>query len=94
LTSGRSPPRWRTKGDYEHRWLINPETGEIAYRTPDTGIDGQAPADLDELDLICIGPLPSGIWHQDRSSAWESGMPFCVEMHSLAAVLSAADRMS
>jgi hypothetical protein len=29
--------------DYEHRWLINPEIGEIAFWTSDTGIDGQTP---------------------------------------------------
>jgi hypothetical protein len=46
--------------DYEHHWLINPDTGEIAFWTADTGIDGQTPADLDELDLVVIGPLPSG----------------------------------
>ena len=43
--------------DYEHRWLISPETGEIAYWTADTGIDGQTLVDLDELDLVCIDPL-------------------------------------
>ena len=43
--------------DYEHRWLINPKTGEIAFWTADTGIDGQTPVDLDELDLVCIDPL-------------------------------------
>ena len=32
--------------DYEHRWLINPQTGEIAFWTADTGIDGQTPVDL------------------------------------------------
>ncbi len=42
--------------DYEHRWLINQQTGEIAFWTADTGIDGQAPVDLDELDLVCIDP--------------------------------------
>jgi hypothetical protein len=26
--------------DYEHRWLINPQTGQIAFWTADTGIDG------------------------------------------------------
>jgi len=26
--------------DYEQRWLINPQTGEIAFWTADTGIDG------------------------------------------------------
>jgi Uncharacterised protein family (UPF0158) len=26
--------------DYEHRWLINPQTGEIAFWTAGTGIDG------------------------------------------------------
>jgi hypothetical protein len=38
--------------DYEHRWLINPQTGEIVFWKSDTGIDGQTPVDLDELDLI------------------------------------------
>lgn len=45
--------------DYEHRWLISPQTGETVFWTADTGIDGQTPVDLDELDLICIDPLPS-----------------------------------
>src|SRR5579859_961138 len=44
---------------YEHRWLINPQTGEIVFWTADTGIDGQTPVDLDELDLVGINPLPS-----------------------------------
>jgi hypothetical protein len=52
---------------YEHRWLINPETGEIVLWTADTGIDGQNPVDLDELDLIAIDPLPSYIWYQDMA---------------------------
>jgi hypothetical protein len=51
--------------DYEHRWLIEPETGEVAFWTSDTGIDGQNPVDLDELDLIPIDPLPSRVWCQD-----------------------------
>jgi hypothetical protein len=34
--------------DYEHRWLINPQTGEIAFWNADTGIDGQTPVDLDD----------------------------------------------
>ena len=54
--------------DYEHRWLINPQTGEIAFWTADTGIDGQAPVDLDELDLVCIDPLPSWVWYQDMAN--------------------------
>ncbi len=53
--------------DYEHRWLINPETGEVVFWTSDTGIDGQTPVDLDDLDLIGIGPLPSYIWYQDMA---------------------------
>jgi hypothetical protein len=53
--------------DYEHRWLIDPHTGEIAFWTADTGIDGQAPVDLDELDLIVIDPLPSWVWYQDMA---------------------------
>jgi hypothetical protein len=53
--------------DYEHHWLINPDTGEIAFWTTDTGIDGQTPVDLDELDLIVIEPLPSWVWYQDMA---------------------------
>jgi hypothetical protein len=53
--------------DYEHQWLIDPRTGEIAFWTADTGIDGQTPVDLDELDLICIDPLPSWVWYQDMA---------------------------
>ena len=52
---------------YEHRWLINPQTGEIAFWTADTGIDGQTPVELDELDLVCIDPPPSYIWYQDMA---------------------------
>jgi hypothetical protein len=53
--------------DYEHRWLINPQTGEIVFWTADTGIDGQTPVELDELDLVCIDPLPSSVWYQDMA---------------------------
>ncbi len=53
--------------DYEHRWLIDPRTGEIAFWTSDTGIDGENPVDLDELDLIAIDPLPSGVWYADMA---------------------------
>ncbi len=49
--------------DYEHRWLIKPQTGEIAFWTADTGIDGQTPVGLDELDLVCIDPMPSWVWY-------------------------------
>jgi hypothetical protein len=53
--------------DYEHRWLINLQTGDVVFWTSDTGIDGQGLVDLDELDLICIDPLPSYIWYQDMA---------------------------
>ena len=53
--------------DYEHHWLIDPDTGEIVFWTADTGIDGQTPADLDELDLVVIDPLPSWVWYQDMA---------------------------
>jgi Uncharacterised protein family (UPF0158) len=56
----------------EHRWLINPQTGEIAFWTAGTGIDGQAPVDLDELDLVCIDPLPSWVWYQDMADFAET----------------------
>ncbi len=53
--------------DYEHRWLINPRAGEIVLWTSDGGIDGDRPVDLDELDLIPVGPLPSYVWYQDMA---------------------------
>jgi hypothetical protein len=58
--------------DYEHQWLIDPQTGELAFWTADTGIDGQTPNDLDELDLVCIHPLPSYIWYQDMADFAEA----------------------
>jgi hypothetical protein len=53
--------------DYEHCWLIDPLTGEIVLWTEDTGIDGQNPVDLDELDLTPIDPMPSYVWYQDMA---------------------------
>jgi hypothetical protein len=52
--------------DYEHRWLIDPRTGQVAFWTSDAGIDGK-PVDLDDLDLIPIDPLPSYVWYQDMA---------------------------
>ena len=58
--------------EYEHQWLIDPQTGELPFWTADTGIDGQTPADLEELDLVCIHPLPSYIWYQDMTDFAEA----------------------
>lgn len=54
----------------EHQWLINPQTGEVSFWTTDTGINGQGPVDLDDLDdlgLAFIHPLPSYVWYQDMA---------------------------
>ncbi len=51
----------------EHRWLIDPRTGQVAFWTSDTGIDGESPVEIDELDLIPIDPLPSYVWFQDMA---------------------------
>jgi len=53
--------------DYEHRWLFDPRTGEVAFWTRDAGIDGENPVEIDELDLIPIEPLPSYVWYQDMA---------------------------
>ena len=45
--------------DHEHRWLIDPRTGQVTFWTSDTGIDGENPVELNELDLIPIDPLPA-----------------------------------
>ena len=53
--------------DYDHRWLLDPQTGKVAFWTSDTGIDGENPVEIDELDLIPIDPIPSYIWYQDMA---------------------------
>ncbi len=53
--------------DYEHRWLLDPRTGQVAFWTSDTGIDGQNPVEIDELDLLPIDPIPSYVWYQDMA---------------------------
>jgi hypothetical protein len=53
--------------DYEHRWLIDPRTGQVALWTSDTGIDGENPVELDELEFIPIDPLPPYVWCQDMA---------------------------
>ncbi|WP_248579819.1 hypothetical protein [Nocardioides sp. InS609-2] len=53
--------------DYEHRWLIDPRTGQVVFWTSDTGIDGENPVEIDELDLIPVDPLPSYVWFQDMA---------------------------
>jgi hypothetical protein len=53
---------------YEHRWLIDPLTGEIVFWTSDSGIDGQNRIDLDELDhLVSIEPEPSYVRYRDMA---------------------------
>lgn len=53
------------QANYEHRWLVDPGTGEVAFWTSDLGIDDENPVELDELDLIPIDLLPPYIWYQD-----------------------------
>jgi len=53
--------------DYEHRWLVDPRTGQVAFWTSDTGIDGENPVEIEELDLIPIDPLPSYVWYEDMA---------------------------
>lgn len=50
---------------YDHCWLLDPRTGQLAFWTSDLGIDGENPVELDELDLIAIQPVPSYVWYQD-----------------------------
>jgi Uncharacterised protein family (UPF0158) len=55
------------QSDYEHRWLIDPETGEILFWTADCGIDGTTPVDLDDVAAIPIEPIPSYLWYRDMA---------------------------
>ena len=56
--------------DYEHRWLLDPATGELHIWTSDTALDGQDLEDGDEFeetDLVVIDPLPSYVWYRDMA---------------------------
>lgn len=53
--------------DYEHRWLLDPQTGQVVFWTSDTGIDGENPVEIEELDLVPIDPIPSYVWYQDMA---------------------------
>ena len=48
---------------YEHRWLIDPESGQLVIWTEDGGVDGRTPVDLDEVDLAPTDPPPSYMWY-------------------------------
>ena len=52
---------------YEHRSLLDPRTGHVSLWTSDTGIDGENPVEIDELDLILVEPLPPYVWFQDMA---------------------------
>jgi hypothetical protein len=52
---------------YDHRWLIDPRTGELGFWTSDTGVDGEHPVDLEEVDLLAIEPLPPHVWYRDMA---------------------------
>lgn len=54
--------------DYEHRWLVDPQAGEVVFWTSDTGIDGENPVDLDDLELIPITPMPPHVWYRDMAN--------------------------
>jgi hypothetical protein len=55
--------------DNGRRWLVDRETGQLALWTSDSGIDGETPVDLDELDenLVPIDALPSFVWYPDMA---------------------------
>ncbi len=55
------------QSDYDHQWLIDPQSGQVTFWTSDTGIDGHNPVDLDDVDLTPIDPLPSYVWYQDMA---------------------------
>jgi hypothetical protein len=46
---------------YDHRWFINPATGEIFALTDDDDIDAEAES-FTEID-----PLPSSFWYRDMA---------------------------
>ncbi len=55
------------RGGYDHRWLLDPRTGEVVFWTSDTGIDGEHPVDVDDLDLIPLDLGPTRAWYDDMA---------------------------
>ena len=57
------------QGYFEHRWLIDPDSGEISLWTEDSGIDGVSIPLISTMikSPSCIHPLPSYVWYQDMA---------------------------
>lgn len=53
--------------DDDHRWLIDPKSGRVAFWTSDTGLDGENPVEAEDVDLTPIDPLPSYVRYQDMT---------------------------
>lgn len=55
------------QGDGDHRWGLNPSTGEVQLWTSDFGLDGDESVDAEDLertDLVLIDPVPSHVWYR------------------------------
>ncbi|WP_432829193.1 hypothetical protein [Dactylosporangium sp. CA-092794] len=50
---------------FDSRVVLDPATGRTVLWTSDGGIDGETPADPEDLGLIPIEPLPSWVWYRD-----------------------------
>lgn len=53
----------QSQDGYDQSWFIDPATGEVTFTSPDREPD----LDLDDTDLIRIGPLPSRVWYGDMA---------------------------
>src|SRR3954447_11668676 len=51
--------------DGDHAWLIDSRTGQVLLWTSDTGIDGENPVELDELDEHLVLIELRGVWFAD-----------------------------
>jgi hypothetical protein len=49
---------------YEHKWLIDPATGEVSFYSD---YSDEPDFDLDDTDLIRIDPVPSREWYLDMA---------------------------
>ena len=63
----RSQPRSRIRPTSSTDGLSTDARAGVAFWTSGTGIDGENPVEIDELDLVLIDPLPSHVWYQDMA---------------------------
>ena len=63
----RSQPRSRIRPTTSTVGYSTRERARWPFWTSDTGVDGENPVEIEELDLIPIDPIPPYVWYRDMA---------------------------